>query len=37
LGRYFFRGGQPQPNTERLVIVRVRGMQQIEPVRAETY
>jgi hypothetical protein len=37
VGRYFFRGGQPQPTTERLVIVRVREMQRIEPVRAETF
>jgi hypothetical protein len=37
VGRYFFRGGEPQPTTERLVIVRVRGMERIEPVRAETY
>lgn len=37
VGRYFFRGGEPQPNTERLVIVRVRGMQRIAPVRAATF
>jgi hypothetical protein len=37
VGRYFFRGGEPRPTSERLVIIRVRGIQRIEPVRAETF
>jgi hypothetical protein len=36
VGRWFLRGGAARPTTERIVIVRVRGMRKIEPVRRET-
>lgn len=36
VGRWFLRGGETRPTTERIVIVRVRGMRKIDPVRVET-
>jgi hypothetical protein len=32
VGQHFFRGGQPESGQERLIVLRVQGMEQVNPV-----
>lgn len=37
VGQHLFRGGEPDPQQERLILLRVRDMQRIDPVPVENW